>query len=154
MTYGLIHPLLPIREAGMLCLTFVKEQLAKPWYDRFRLYPHSDAERTFTGTWWSEELKLALDQGYQVYEVWNLAFWTSLFLKSISTQLIKEKSNLTAGFSPMLPIIQTVEPTTSATTCSVREWHSTQNVLRKIPVAEPCVNSWPTAFVQVRRANQ
>lgn len=46
----------------------------------------------------------------------------------------------------MSPIIQTVEPTTFATTCSMREWHSTQNVSRKIPVAEPCVNSWPTAF--------
>ena len=40
----------------------------------------------------------------------------------------------------MSPVIQTVQPTTFATTCSMREWHSTQNVSRKTPVAEPCAD--------------
>ena len=63
MTYGLIqckvqasrglyHPVLPIREAGML-LSHLRQRATR-MCDRFRLYPHSYAERTFTGTWWSE----------------------------------------------------------------------------------------------------
>ena len=63
MTYGLIqckvqasrglyHPVLPIKEACLL-LSHLRQRATR-MYDRFRLYPHSYAERTFTGTWWSE----------------------------------------------------------------------------------------------------
>lgn len=43
-------------------------------YERSCKRPHSDEARAFDGTWWSEELKVSLEQGYWVlytFETWD-----------------------------------------------------------------------------------
>lgn len=43
-------------------------------YERSCKCPHSDEARAFDGTWWSEELKVSLEQGYWVlytFETWD-----------------------------------------------------------------------------------
>ena len=74
----LFHPILPVKLASKcmfaLWLACAKEQLEQPWHQRTNLCNHTDQERTMTGTWCTEELKMAVQKGYQVlkiHEVWH-----------------------------------------------------------------------------------
>jgi len=56
-------PILPLRHNGKLyfplcfsCMTIVNNKYC----------PHSDSERSFTGTWGTPELELALEHGYKI----------------------------------------------------------------------------------------
>ena len=76
----LFHPILPVKLASKcmfaLCLACAREQLEQPWHQRTNLCNHTDQERTMTGTWCTEELKMAVKRGYQVlkiHEVWHWA---------------------------------------------------------------------------------
>ena len=56
------------------CAACAKEQLDHPWYQRTNMCSHSDEERTMTGTWCPEELKMAVRKGYTIFhihEVWH-----------------------------------------------------------------------------------
>ena len=74
----LFHPVLPVKLANKcmfaLCMTCAKDQLDRPWHQRTNLCPHSDQERMMTETWCTEELKRAVEKGYQIikiHEVWH-----------------------------------------------------------------------------------
>ena len=74
----LFHPVLPMKLASKcmfaLCATCAKEQLERPWHQRTNLCQHTDQERMMTGTWCTEELKMAVERGYQIkhiHEVWH-----------------------------------------------------------------------------------
>ena len=74
----LFHPVLPVKLASKcmftLCGACTQEQLELPWHQRTNLCKHSDKERTMTGTWCTEELKMAVQKGYQIikiHEVWH-----------------------------------------------------------------------------------
>ena len=74
----LFPPVLPMKIGDKfmftLCATCAKEQLDHPWYQRTNMCSHSDEERTMTGTWCTEELKMAVRKGYtifQIHEVWH-----------------------------------------------------------------------------------
>jgi hypothetical protein len=67
----MFHPILPIKMNGKLlfplCYHCCKEQTNNKCN-------HTDSERCFTGTWVSEELILACENGYKIekiYEIWN-----------------------------------------------------------------------------------
>ena len=74
----LFHPVLPMKigEKCMftLCAACGKTQLEKPWYERTNLCPNTEKERTMTGTWCTEEVKMAVRKGYRIlkiHEVWH-----------------------------------------------------------------------------------
>ena len=74
----LFHPILPVKLASKcmfaLCTACAKDQLDQPWHQRTNVCPHTDQERMMTGTWCTEELKMAVKRGYQVlkiHEVWH-----------------------------------------------------------------------------------
>ena len=76
----LFHPILPVKLASKcmfaLCMACAKDQLDQPWHQRTNVCPHTDQERTMTGTWCTEELKMAVKRGYRVlkiHEVWHWA---------------------------------------------------------------------------------
>ena len=68
----LLHPVLPVRMDGKLmfplCLSCSQER------PEDGVCQHDDEQRSFTGTWVSDELKKAVEKGYvilAVYEVWH-----------------------------------------------------------------------------------
>ena len=74
----LFHTILPMKLASKcmftLCAACARDQLNRPWHQRTNLCHHTDEERMMTGTWCTEELKLAEQKGYQVlkiHEVWH-----------------------------------------------------------------------------------
>ena len=74
----LFHPILPVKLANKcmfaLCMACAREQLEQPWHQRTNLCNHTDQERMIRGTWCTEELKMAVQKGYQVlklHEVWH-----------------------------------------------------------------------------------
>ena len=75
---GLFHPVLPARCGQKLtfplCRACVQEEQAQPMLTRTHYYPHSDADRTLRGTWYTPELFKAVEKGYtlvKIYEVWH-----------------------------------------------------------------------------------
>ena len=57
-----------------LCATCAQEQLDQPWHERNNLCRHRDEERKMTGTWCTQELKMAARKGYsilRIHEVWH-----------------------------------------------------------------------------------
>ena len=40
--------------------------IQQPWHQRTNLCPHRDEERKMTGTWCTEELKMAVQKGYKI----------------------------------------------------------------------------------------
>lgn len=64
----LLHPVLPVKLNGKLmfplCKKSVDDQLERQWYERTNLCPHSDEQRTMTGTWCTPELQKAVEKGY------------------------------------------------------------------------------------------
>ena len=74
----LLHPVLPVKLNEKLlfplCVKCAEDQAERPWYERSNLCPHSDEERTITGTWSTPELLKAVEKGYQIikiHEVWH-----------------------------------------------------------------------------------
>ena len=74
----LFHPVLPMKLENKcmfaLCAACVQEQLQHPWHQRTNLCNHADKERALKGTWCTEELKIAVEKGYQIlkiHEVWH-----------------------------------------------------------------------------------
>ena len=74
----LFYPVLPMKigEKCMftLCVTCAQEQLDQPWHERNNLCRHHDEEREMTGTWCTQELKMAALKGYsilRIHEVWH-----------------------------------------------------------------------------------
>ncbi|XP_062622349.1 uncharacterized protein LOC134283849 [Saccostrea cucullata] len=99
---GLYHPVLPYRTRGKLlfplCRTCAERQDSTS-QDRC---PHTDQERSLTGTWVTTELHKALDMGYtleRIYEVWHFKeSRQDLFRHYIVTFLkIKQEAS---GFPP------------------------------------------------------
>ena len=75
----LFHPVLPMKigEKCMftLCATCAQEQLEQPWHERNNLCPHRDEERKMTGTWCTEELKMAARKGYSILGIHEVCHW-------------------------------------------------------------------------------
>ena len=74
----LFHPILPVKLASKcmfaLCMACARDQLEQPWHQRTNLCHHTDEERQMTGTWCTEELKMAVKRGYEIvriHEVWH-----------------------------------------------------------------------------------
>ena len=74
----LFHPVLPMRLNDKLVFTLckqcVEDQTETPWQERTCTCDHNDDDRQFTGTWCTEELKKAVEWGYQIlkiHEVWH-----------------------------------------------------------------------------------
>ena len=74
----LFHPVLPVKLASKcmfaLCMACARDQLEQPWHQRTNICNHTNEERMMTGTWCTEELKMAVERGYQVlkiHEVWH-----------------------------------------------------------------------------------
>ena len=74
----LFHPVLPVKLASKcmfaLCMACARDQLEQPWHQRTNLCNHTDQERMMTGTWCTEELKMAVQKGYKIikiHEVWH-----------------------------------------------------------------------------------
>ena len=100
--YGLHFAILPYRCGGKLtfplCRTCVEAQLKLPITQRTHCCPHTEEERTLTGTWCTPELKAAVVKGYvitQVHEVWHFPNQRSdLFEGYINTFLkIKQEAS-------------------------------------------------------------
>ena len=75
---GLFHPVLPMKIDDKcmftLCAACTWQQLDQPWHQRTNLCKHSDEQRKMTGTWCTEELKMAVQKGYRIlkiHEVWH-----------------------------------------------------------------------------------
>ena len=75
---GLFHPVLPMKIDDKcmftLCAACTWQQLDQPWHQRTNLCKHSDEQRKMTGTWCTEELKMAVRKGYRIlkiHEVWH-----------------------------------------------------------------------------------
>ena len=60
----LFHPILPMKLASKcmfaLCMACAKDQLEQPWHQRTNLCHHTNEERQMTGTWCTEEIKMAV----------------------------------------------------------------------------------------------
>ena len=57
-----------------LCVKCEEDQLDQPWNERPNLCPHSDEQRTITGSWCTPELEKAVVKGYRIlkiHEVWH-----------------------------------------------------------------------------------
>ena len=74
----LLHPVLPMKLENKcmftLCDACTQEKLDQPWHERTILCNHTDQERMMTGTWCTEELKMAERKGYKIlkiHEVWH-----------------------------------------------------------------------------------
>ena len=92
---GLYHPVLPVRlKCGQseklffpLCRTCaVIQQQTK--------CSHSSDERTFTGTWCTNEIALALEKGYriiEIYEVWHFSKTSDTLFKGYVRDFMKLK---------------------------------------------------------------
>ncbi|XP_052817114.1 uncharacterized protein LOC128243395 [Mya arenaria] len=68
---GLYLPVLPVKSNGKLLFS-----LCRSCADQYQQSPcqHTDSERAFLGTWVTDEVKLAMSQGYkivEIYEVWH-----------------------------------------------------------------------------------
>ena len=63
----LLHPVLPVKLNEKLllslCVKCAVDQAEQPWFERTNLCPHSDEERTITGTWCTPELLKAVEKG-------------------------------------------------------------------------------------------
>ena len=75
----LFHPVLPMK-IGDKCMftlyaTGAQEQLEKPWHERSNLCKHTDQERQMTGTWCTEELKTAVERGYEILKIHEAWHW-------------------------------------------------------------------------------
>ena len=75
----LFHPVLPMKIGDKcmftLCATCAQEQLEKPWHERSNLCKHTDQERQMTGTWCTEELKTAVERGYEILKIHEAWHW-------------------------------------------------------------------------------
>ena len=79
--YQFYHPVLPIRCQGKLifplCRTCTETQLKLSLLSRFPDCPHSEEERTLTGTWCTPEIEEALKQGYRLLKVHDYGISTN-----------------------------------------------------------------------------
>ena len=86
--------------------------------------PHSDEARAFDGTWWSEELKVLLEQGYRVlytFQTWDFEL--------IHQQGHRRQNRM--GRLVSTEVAENPEPPTSASTSTLRGWSWTPPVFRK-----------------------
>ena len=98
---GLYHPVLPVRHGGKLtfplCMACVREEQAKPLFERSARCTHTDEQRQIQGTWCTPELQEARARGYKLirlHEVWHFPkSKTGLFKDYVNTWLqIKQES--------------------------------------------------------------
>ena len=98
---GLYHPVLPVRHGGKLtfplCMACVREEQAKPLFERSARCIHSDQERQLVGTWCTPELQEAVARDYKLirlHEVWHFEkSRKGLFKDYVNTWLqIKQES--------------------------------------------------------------
>ena len=75
---GLYHPVLPLRHGGKLtfplCRRCVENEMPLPMHGRSFRCPHTDEERSLTGTWCTPEVREAVARGYVIvalHEVWH-----------------------------------------------------------------------------------
>ena len=97
---NLFHPILPVKLASKcmfaLCGACAREQLEQPWHQRTNVCPHTDQERMMTGTWCTEELKMAVERGYKIVRIHEVWHWledqrkTGLFAPYVN-KLLKAK---------------------------------------------------------------
>ena len=77
---GLFHPVLPMKIDDKcmftLCAACTWQQLDQPWHQRTNLCKHSDEQRKMTGTWCTEELKMAVQKGYRILKIHEVWHWS------------------------------------------------------------------------------
>ena len=93
----LFHPVLPVTSNGKLtftlCRTCVAEEQPKALHKRKYTCRHSEEQRMLTGTWCSEELKVAVAKGYVIRFIYEALHWpenqrsTELFTQYVNTWL-------------------------------------------------------------------
>ena len=78
--YRLHFAILPHRCGGKLtfplCRSCMETQLPLPLRQRTHCCPHTEKERTLTGTWCTPKLQAAMAKGYvivKVHEVWHFS---------------------------------------------------------------------------------
>ena len=86
----LYHPVLPIKTTGKLLFPLCRScsELKQQVCD------HDDGERSFIGTWCTNEIQVALDKGYRIekiYEVWHFKETTDNLFKSFVCKFLKIK---------------------------------------------------------------
>ena len=98
---GLYHPVLPVRHGNKLtfplCMACVREEQAKPLFERGAHCQHSDDQRQLRGTWCTPELEEAVARGYilkRIHEVWHFEqSKVGLFADYVNTWLkLKQES--------------------------------------------------------------
>ncbi len=92
---NLYHPVLPYRMHNKL-LFFLCHKCA---LERIEVCSHTDSERSFVGTYVSDEIKLAIRHGYKIltiYEAWEYRVEIGIFSKYVNT-FLKEKQEA-SGF--------------------------------------------------------
>ena len=97
----LFHPVLPVRHGGKLtfplCLACVREEQAKPLFERSARCRHAEEDRQLQGTWCTPEIEEAVARGYRllrIHEVWHFReSQKGLFADYVNTWLqIKQES--------------------------------------------------------------
>ena len=93
----LFHPVLPVTSNGKLtftlCRTCVAEEQPKALHKRKYTCRHSEEQRMLTGTWCSEELKVAVAKRYVIRFIYEALHWpenqrsTELFTQYVNTWL-------------------------------------------------------------------
>ena len=118
-----------------LCPMSVDEELQHPWNEQSCKYPNLDKDRQFISTWWSEELKLALQERY--HGMWD-------FLNHARAEITIIRGRVQSDGWPSRQIGD--DPEFHAT--SLREYFlqevSSPDRIEKILAAATSENSWPT----------
>ena len=93
----LFHPVLPVTSNGKLtftlCRTCIAEEQPKALHKRKYTCRHSEEQRMLTGTWCSEEFKVAVAKGYVIRFIYEALHWpenqrsTELFTQYVNTWL-------------------------------------------------------------------
>jgi len=92
----LFVPVLPIRSNGRLLFSLCKKCGDNRQYN----CNHTDSERAFTGTWVTEEVKMAVKKGYKIlkyYELWHFEEKTTGIFKDYVNTFLKGKQE-SSGF--------------------------------------------------------
>ena len=88
---GLYHPVPPVRQSGKLLFPLCRTCAVIQQQTKCE---HSSDERTFTGTWCTNEIALALGKGYriiEIYEVWHFSKTTDTLFKGYVRDFMKIK---------------------------------------------------------------
>ena len=93
---NLLFPVLPARINNKLVFTLCYECAL----NKIDKCEHSDSNRAFEGTWVSEEIKVALNEGYKILEIYSIWHWENhtydLFSGYVDTFLKSKQQN--SGF--------------------------------------------------------